>query len=87
MAKIGIFLSYYRPWAVSALAFAVYRQVLCDQNYTIRNAPLYMTKSLLGFLSIWALYTVFVYPRLFSPLRRLPQPKVRLIQEGYWGYH
>lgn len=84
MAKIGIFLSYYRPWAASALVFAIYRQVLCDQNYTIRNAPLYITKSLLGFLSIWAFYTVFVYPRFFSPLRHLPQPKVSEVQYVYW---
>lgn len=28
-------------------------------------------------LAFWAFWTVFVYPKFFSPLRQLPRPKVK----------
>jgi succinate-acetate transporter protein len=76
MAPIAVFLSYYRPWAAIAVAVAVYYKIIVDQNYSVKNAPFYLGKYLLGFLSIWGVYTVFLYPAFFSPLRHLPQPKV-----------
>lgn len=76
MARIAVFLSYYRPWALCALAFAIYVQIIRDKNYSILHAPFYMGKYLLAFLSVWAFYLVFLYHRFFSPLRHLPQPKV-----------
>ncbi|KAG4253286.1 hypothetical protein FPRO03_07246 [Fusarium proliferatum] len=36
MARIAVFLSYYRPWAICALSFAIYTQIIDDKNYSIR---------------------------------------------------
>jgi hypothetical protein len=77
MAPIAVSLSYYRPWAATAIAAALYYQIIVNQDYSVRNAPFYMAKYLLCFLAVWAAYTVFLYPAFFSPLRHLPQPKVR----------
>ncbi|CVK96849.1 related to pisatin demethylase / cytochrome P450 monooxygenase [Fusarium mangiferae] len=85
MARIAVFLSYYRPWAICALSFAIYTQIIYDKNYSIRHAPFYMGKYLLAFLSGWAFYLVFLYHRLFSPLRHLPQPKGANFINGHWA--
>ncbi|KAF5588400.1 pisatin demethylase cytochrome P450 monooxygenase [Fusarium pseudocircinatum] len=85
MPRIAVFLSYYRPWAICALAFSLYAQILHDKNYSIRRAQLYMGKYLLAFLSVWAFYLVFLYHRFFSPLRHLPQPKGASFLNGHWA--
>lgn len=77
MAPIAVSLSYYRPWAATAIAVALYYQTIVDQNYSVRSAPFYIGKYLLCFLGFWGAYTVFLYPAFFSPLRHLPQPTVR----------
>ncbi|KLO90249.1 pisatin demethylase / cytochrome P450 monooxygenase [Fusarium fujikuroi] len=85
MARIAVFLSYYRPWAICALSFAIYTQIIYDKNYSIRYAPFYMGKYLLAFLGVWAFYLVFLYHRFFSPLRHLPQPKGASFINGHWA--
>ncbi|KAH7254218.1 cytochrome P450 [Fusarium redolens] len=44
-----------------------------------------MGKYLLAFLSVWAIYLVFLYHRFFSPLRHLPQPKGTSFINGHWA--
>ncbi|CAG7555768.1 unnamed protein product [Fusarium equiseti] len=85
MAPIAVSLSYYRPWAATAIAAALYYQIIVDQNYSVRNAPLYMGKYLLCFLAVWTAYTVFLYPAFFSPLRHLPQPTSASVINGHWA--
>ncbi|KAF5983164.1 cytochrome P450 monooxygenase / cytochrome P450 monooxygenase [Fusarium bulbicola] len=85
MARIAVFLSYSGPWALCALAFAIYTQIIHDRNYSIRHAPFYMGKYMVAFLSVWAFYSVFLYHRFFSPLRHLPEPKGASFINGHWA--
>ena len=76
MARVAVFLSTYRPWAISALLATIYFQIYSNEVYSVRGALLQSAKCLFACLSVWAFYLIFLYHRFFSPLRHLPQPDV-----------
>lgn len=76
MQSLACSLSSYRPWAGLALALATVKLVLNRAAFTLRGLPLHYGLWQIGFLSVWVIYSVVIYPRFFSPLRHLPQPEV-----------
>jgi hypothetical protein len=50
----------------------------CTIHDTLPSLRLTFLYVLLVEFGIWILYRVEIYPRFFSPLRHLPQPKVHI---------
>lgn len=44
----------------------------------------YFTCSFIAYLVGWTLWTVILYPKVFSPLRGLPEPKSTSWFNGHW---
>ena len=76
MANIASTLTSYRPWAAFAFACAALKFATSLGPFTLNGFLLHLGPWGFGLLSIWAVYSVVVYPKYLSPLRHLPQPEV-----------
>lgn len=79
----GNVLSSYRLWLGSSLIASVLL-VKIAPHYSIKESYAWTAAAL--FLSQWIVYgfyAVVIYPRFISPLRHLPQPKVRSMAQKY----
>ena len=76
MANIASTLTSYRPWAAFAFACAALKFATSLGPFTLNGFLLHLGPWGFGLLSIWAVYSVVVYPKYLSPLGHLPQPKV-----------
>lgn len=76
------------PWKGVAAASAVSSYIATSTLRTQWSAPTfakyYVYSYMLGFFS-WALWTVLLYPKIFSPLRHLPGPKNLSWYNGQWS--
>lgn len=75
------------PWrrvaALSAVAGYMATTTLKPQWSTSAFVKYYALSYTLGFVA-WAVWTVILYPKVFSPLRGLPEPKNLSWLNGQW---
>ena len=82
MLRLWLLLTGFKPWALVAVVLATAGSQTSPLNFSGR--ALWASACCLG-LSSWLVYFVLLYPRYFSPLRRLPQPTGASLINGHWA--